>query len=253
MKLVLALPLPTDPMIDVRCAAWMAALNKHPLVDCKWFPGHSCDENRNAIIYRTLREDPEMTHMFFLDADTVPPASAVQNLMDLAMPVACGVVPMLMAGRDLAWNVRIPDGDAWWPRKRPLPSEPFVTRHTGAACLLVERRVLEMVGWPWFKREQQDPSTGQVTKWSGDVWFSERINACGMQIWADPRVRCAHWKKLDLLALMEGRIVEHVEEPFAGADGLKDDAIDTTDITAEIERAARNVRVDFPGFGIQVK
>ena len=98
MKVFLAMPLPPNPLMDVRAAAWCSALSRHPAVTWQWSQNHSCDEGRNALITEALA-DPAVTHVFFLDADTVPPADAVQRLMDLHMPVACGLTPILIQGR----------------------------------------------------------------------------------------------------------------------------------------------------------
>lgn len=224
MKLVVALPLPCDPMLDVRTAAWLTALGKHPLVQPDWAQSQSVDENRNKIIYKHLQNDPDMTHMFFLDSDTVPGVDAVQLLMDLNMPIATGICPMLMPGSQLAWNVRLPDGRGWWPVERALPRTPFTTKHTGGACLLVERNVLETMGWPWFQRCEGHPSGGLQVGCSGDVFFCEKAGKAGLQIWAHPAVKCSHWKKIDLLALaMRGEVFEAHEEAFAGASTIAED------------------------------
>ncbi len=219
MKLILAVPVPSNPMIDIRCAAWCAALNNHPLVTWKWAQGMDCDEGRNMMIARAL-EDPDMTHMFFLDSDTVPPADAVQQLMDLNMPVVCGVTPILQKDR-LYWNVRTPEDDGWWPKERPLPGWATETSAVGGTTILVTRRVLESIQYPWFRRQSQEPVHNEPCFMSGDVWFCERIRKAGFAIMFSPFVRCHHYKTLDLLALMEGRTLETAPEPFDGAGRLR--------------------------------
>lgn len=220
MKLLLAVPLPPNPLVDVRMAAWSAALSRNPQVEWQWAQNMTPDEGRNALIWAGL-QDPDVTHFFFLDSDTVPPARAVQELMDLGQPVACGLTPILVRGRILAWNVRMPDGVHWWPAQRPLPAGPFKTRHVGGTTVLVERQVVEKIPWPWFERKMAHPSTGDPCQMSGDVAFSEAVGAAGFDIWAHPNVRCSHWKMVDLLALMGGQIADVREEAFAGASSVR--------------------------------
>lgn len=235
MKLLLCVPLATDAMMDVRCAAWCTAMNGHPQVEMRWAQNINCDEGRNALIAAGLA-DPEVSHFFFLDSDTIPPIDGVQRLMDLNLPVVCGLTPILLHGTSLAWNVRTPDDGGWWPQQRPLPQEPFATRHVGGTTILLQRCVLESIEYPWFNRVSRDPRQNQGTVYqSGDVYFSERINEAGWRIWAHPGVRCSHIKPVDLLSLMMGQI--RIERPQADPDVNAD----------EIEReAASEVRVEFP-------
>lgn len=200
-KLLVVLPAPRHPLVDGRVMMWLTALcrryhNIEPINPC----GDSCDANRNAAIAAALAREPDVRHFFFLDSDTVPPPDAVERLLALQVPVACGVTPIRRV-RATFWNVRAGGEDSWWPRDVPLPDRPFRVRHVGGTTVLVERRVIEAIGYPWFKREYHEhgPVGGEFVKRSGDVFFSDRCRECGFDIVCDPAVRCHHYKVTDLL------------------------------------------------------
>jgi len=200
-QLLVVLPAPRHPLIDGRVTLWLAALcRRYHNVDVVNPCGDSCDANRNAAIAAALAREPDVRHFFFLDSDTVPPPDAVERLLALRTPVACGVTP-IRRRKAKFWNIRTHQSDAWWPRAEPLPAKPFAVRHVGGTTVLVERRVMEVLGYPWFVREYVDRPAADLeyVKRSGDVYFSDRLHECGYQILCDPSVRCHHYKVTDLL------------------------------------------------------
>lgn len=200
-KLLVVLPAPRTPLIDGRVTLWLASLcRRYSNVVVANPRGDSCDANRNAAIHEALTREPDVQHVFFLDADTEPPADAVERLLALHAPIACGVTPMRRKGAKI-WNVRALEAQDWWPRAMPLPQAPFPVRQVGGTTVLVERRVLEILGYPWFHREyfMHGPVDGEHVKRSGDVYFSDRCREEGFAILCDPNVRCHHYKICDLL------------------------------------------------------
>lgn len=199
--LLIVLPAPRHPLVDGRVTLWLAALcRRYSNVDVANPCGDSCDANRNAAIAEALAREPYVRHFFFLDSDTVPPPDAVERLLALRAPVACGVTPIRRRGARF-WNIRADAPGDWWPRDVPLPARPFPVRHVGGTTVLVERGVLDHLGYPWFFREYVDQPVEDLeyVKRSGDVFFSDRVHACGYRILCDPSVRCHHYKVTDLL------------------------------------------------------
>lgn len=199
--LLIVLPVPRHPLVDGRVTLWLAALcRRYRNVEIAQPCGDSCDANRNAAIAAALAREPDVRHIFFLDADTVPPADAVERLLSLRVPVACGVTPIRRRGAAF-WNIRAVGEKSWWPRATPLPTEPFCVQHVGGTTVLVERQAIQAVGYPWFFREYVDrPSADlEYVQRSGDVFFADRLRACGYPILCDPSVRCHHYKVTDLL------------------------------------------------------
>lgn len=211
LKIVLAVPVPRDAMIDVRTAAWCAALHKHGSVKWVWAQTESPECGRNAIIEEQLHH-PEVTHFFFLDSDSVPPVDAVSRLYAMDKPAACGVTPILIHRHEHVWNVRKSPTE-WWPRCEPFPAAPFLVPHVGGSCLLVQREAVEKVGYPWFHLEGKPMGAGpEYVKRGEDVFFCDRLHECGYEIWCDPTIQCDHWKKVNLLTLCEESGTTQFEE-----------------------------------------
>lgn len=196
MKIILATPVGST--MHVRTAAWCASLSKHPEVRWVWAETPARELGRNAIAEIQLK-DPDVTHFFFLDSDTVPPADAVSRLMSLDQPVAVGVTPIVV-GDQHCWNVGT--DSMFWPREKPLPDQPFTVDHVGGTTLLIRREVMEAVGFPWFHATWQRMGEGvELCAEGEDIFFANRIRACGYKIWVDPTVQCHHFKTIDLLTM----------------------------------------------------
>lgn len=197
MKIILATPVGST--MHVQTAAWCASVSRHAEVKWVWAQTPTPELGRNAIVQIQL-EDPEVTHFFFLDSDTVPPMDALPRLMLMDRPVAVGITPIVVGGTH-CWNVGT--DPIWMPREEPLPEEPFTVDHVGGTTLLIRREVMEAVGFPWFRAEWQRVSAEKVElcKEGEDVFFSRRIRECGYEIWVNPEVQCHHYKTVDLLTM----------------------------------------------------
>lgn len=210
MKIIIAMPVPKAPIIDIRAAAFCAALSKNPMFKWVWSLSHYPEMGRNAIIEFQLR-DPEVSHIFFIDSDTVPPPDAVWRLFNMNKPIAAGITPMIIGGKEHAWNVKV-DGK-WLKRNEPLPNECFKASHVGGTTILIKREVLEKIGWPWYKTEFTQLQTDLRCIGRGeDVFFCDRAAECGYDIWINPEVISDHYNYINLLTMNENGITYTYED-----------------------------------------
>lgn len=202
MKIVISIPIGKQQLIDMRTAAFCASVSRHPQVKWCWAVSHYPEMGRNVLIEQHLK-DNEMTHMMFIDSDTVPPNDALVHMLDADKPFISGITPMFCGG-ELCWNVK-KEGSAeiWWERETPFPDKPFTTHDCGGSCLLVKREVFEKIGWPYFKTEFQplDGNNNIAKKTGEDIYFCRRARDCGYEIWVHPKVLCRHYNTIDLLTL----------------------------------------------------
>lgn len=73
-----------------------------------------------------------------------------------------------------------PPGVEGFPDDEPLQQVGFV----GTGCLLVQRRVFDVVQYPWF--EHPLPGTGE------DVLFCDKLRAAGIPVYLDQGIEVGH-------------------------------------------------------------
>jgi GT2 family glycosyltransferase len=201
MKIVIGIPIGKNHLIDMRTAAFCASVSRHPQVSWCWAVSHYPEMGRNVLIENHLK-DNDMTHMMFVDSDTVPPDDALVKMLKIDKPFVSGVTPMF-CGNELCWNIKRPDKpDTWWERDNPLPKEAFTTNHVGGSCLLIKREVFEKIGWPWFKTTFKPLGDDNIAKSVGeDVFLCDRAIESGYEVWVHPEVLCKHFNTIDLLTI----------------------------------------------------
>jgi GT2 family glycosyltransferase len=127
-----------------------------------------------------------------VDSDTIPPEDALDKLLELDVPIATGITPIIKGNKPYA-NVYIHAGDVEHPY--PIAKTPmgiFEVVGCGASCLLIRRDVLEKMEKPWFKSLEFD--NGAVC--SEDLFFCEKAIQAGFTITAHSGVRCGHAKTI---------------------------------------------------------
>jgi glycosyltransferase involved in cell wall biosynthesis len=182
------------------------------------------DLARNMIVEAAL-EDPDVTHLFFMDADMQFPTDAMFRLVQRDKDVIGGTyfartenpVPHIYKfhhedGEDGTCPLGWPhSGGEWgkWYLPQAKQFARFMKRHKkyaklespivlpptadtlieadalGTGCMLIKREVLETVGSPWFKCH--DGSAG-----GEDFYFCEKAKEAGFEVWGDFSVQCNH-------------------------------------------------------------
>lgn len=172
--------------------------------------GKPVDIARNDIVQRFL-DNEDATHLFFMDADMRFPASTLVALTRCNLDIVSG----LYFSRD---KVPVPHGyrfvrsdgnvDRFYPEGEALTK--FLKNHweehseasdisilpawddrlfpvdaLGGGCLLLSRKVLEDVGFPWFE-SYQDTGGGE------DFNFCTKARALGYQPYINWSIRCGH-------------------------------------------------------------
>lgn len=197
-KILLAIP--TDGGLHARTSACAALLAQRPDTDYITVTGRPADYARNGAV-RLFGENPEYTHLFFLDSDTEPPLDVIDRLLAVDSPLAVGCYALLMPeGLRWALSIRGDDGRYRLLKELPYPDRPFNVDAAGAGCLLIRRDVFDKVKWPWFKWVEH----ADGAQMSEDVYFFDQCRAAGIPLVCDPRVRCYHYKTVDITRLMKG-------------------------------------------------
>lgn len=132
------------------------------------------------------------THLFLLDADCVPQEGTIEKLLTYELPVVAAPHPTYKGAERLVMALVRRNGhyEAYTP---PVGLQRVDA--VGGSGLLIQRRVLESYGPPYFRCEYDDQ--GMLSK-SEDFWFCERAKEQGFEVWADFGLVQQHIKEVPI-------------------------------------------------------
>jgi hypothetical protein len=155
--------------------------------------GSSPASNANVGIAQAL--DRGAAHVLLLDDDLVLMPYALTRLLARNVDAVVG----------LSFLRKPPFSPIWMHTNSPMPGNFIETPPKGDALvplaagtaggLLVGRRALELVGYPWFTLGQIG---GALDQWNNDLWFCQRLTDVGIQLWGDPTVRFGHTGSMEV-------------------------------------------------------
>jgi GT2 family glycosyltransferase len=193
--IIIGMPLAPDRKVDIGAGLFCGAFANCKNAEFIGKGAHETAYGRNLIIFDALKK-PQATHIFFLDADTVPPDNAIARLLALNCDIATGLY-RIPYGNKLCWSASIePDekGESYsWLDLDKLPDKPFVTLTAAGGCLLVKMEVFRKIGWPWFEYVYK-PDGERLGE---DVYFANKCRKAGYEIWANPVIQCRHFQTRD--------------------------------------------------------
>jgi len=196
-KVVIGMPVSKDCQVDIRTAGYCHLEASCPDVEWRYAATRSAGTGRSQIFFHALK-DPDVTHLYSMDSDTVPPTGTLQRLLKYNLPVVAGIYPLNLE-RGVVWSFTL-DGD-WWPIDKPLPSKPFEVDHIAGSTHLVKREVLESIEFPWYRDSFSSNSDGTYKNYGEDMYFSDRAKEAGWKIVVDPVIVCDHFNYTSLLSL----------------------------------------------------
>lgn len=153
---------------------------------------------RNAVVRNFLRSD--CTHLWTIDADTVPPPDALEKLLALDGDIVSAVTPIL-TDKGLIANYYVTNDDT----ERETMEEalkrttPFTVAGVGNSCMLINRRVFDesnvaALKSPWYTELWFQ--NGEFCEC--DIEFCNKATDEGYIITVDPTVVCKHIKEISL-------------------------------------------------------
>jgi hypothetical protein len=153
--------------------------------------GMPFDHARNQGCQRTLETEHE--GMFFLDDDVILPHDTIVRLMRHNKDIVGGLyyrrqlppAPVMMRETE--------KGPEWIHDYQPgrLVEADLV----GCGCLLIKRKVLEIMPPPWFEWKCDPyrwPDLKPVERCSEDYDFCRKARALGFKLYVDTSIQCHH-------------------------------------------------------------
>jgi len=196
-KILVATPLGKDVKIDTRTLMFLQEEMSHYAgLGWKWTTrvAYPVADARNEMIDEFLKGD--YTHLFFLDADTIPPDNTISRLLEHDKDVVAGVTPVWL--KEACWNYQI-ERDVKVHADLPR-TELFRAARTGGTTILIKRHVLEKTKYPYYDCEKcKSEITGNVEYKTDDYYFCDKLHEAGFELWIDPTIVCGHMQYVNLM------------------------------------------------------
>lgn len=164
------------------------------------------DRARNQAVRFFLNTSPggkPLTHLLFIDSDTIPPVDAIDRLFATDKDIVSALTPIVTYAEDGTPQTY----DNCFVARETDEAGKFIRthvaqRHTGlkevfrcgASCILIKREVFEKLDTPHYRFVPNETNTEHVR--SEDIDFCDRVRALGFQIYADTDVICQHSKEV---------------------------------------------------------
>lgn len=133
----------------------------------------------------------EYSHFWLIDADTTPPRSALQRMLDADVPViGAGVNVMKLDSDGITKPVRMfmrQNGSGYYEAHGSGVEQ---VDRIGFGCVLFEREVFGMMDFPWF----EERNWGEVR--GTDFLMCERLEENAIPIFAHFDIQCGHRKEI---------------------------------------------------------
>jgi hypothetical protein len=196
-KVIIGTPVGKDCQIDIRTAGYCHLEAQSPGVEWRYAATRSAGSSRSQIA-RLALEDLDVTHVFTVDSDTIPPTGTLQRLLSYNLPIVAGIYPLSLED-GIKWSFMV--DDEWWPMDKPLPDGLIEATAIAGSSHLVKREVFESLEWPWYKGVFEFDGDGTDRSYGEDMYFSKNARAAGWKLIVDPSVICDHFNYVSLLSM----------------------------------------------------
>ncbi len=168
-----------------------------------YYPSSPATEIGYDMIVKFAKNmEPKPTHILFVDYDVLPRSNTLKRLLEHDKDIVSGVYPAIQKFK-ISWCLS---------RDKPfkmmdfddLPNNPFKVQVACNGMLLVKMEVFDKIEWPYWKTEYFTDDL----KMGHDIYFFEKARAAGYDIWVDPKVKCGHFKMVDLLGIANTYIMK---------------------------------------------
>jgi len=156
----------------------------------------------DMIVDFAKRLEPKPTHIMFVDYDVLPRYNTLTRLLEHDKDVISGVYPVMQKFK-VSWCLSR-DETFKLMDIEDLPNNPFKVHVACNGMLLVKMEVFDKLEWPYWKfiHSKDDPGMGS------DLYFFGKVKAAGYDIWVDPKIKCGHFKMVDLLGVVKTYIMK---------------------------------------------
>ena len=197
---VVGVPLAPDHKMDVRISSLIEFWDRQDNVESHYAATPYAELGRDKIVHAAQYRIPRPSHILFIDHDVMPRRNTLKRLLSHDKDLISGVYPMMQKCK-LSWCLSREDPYSPLPIKE-LPNNPFKAKYVGCGMMLIKMEVFDKIEWPYWKTELSPAchKTGE------DLYFCKKAREAGFDIWIDPKVKCNHFRGVDLLSMAQVKI-----------------------------------------------
>ncbi len=145
---------------------------------------------RNACVKEFLKSERDF--LWFIDADTVPPANALSLLLRRPVEAITGVVKTVKFENGSPKSVGMVLRRNGQGYKAAYGKGVEKIDAAGFGCMFIHRKVFDMIPFPWFEERPWGDVRGS------DFLFCEKLGEKNIPLYAHFDVRCKHRKEVEL-------------------------------------------------------
>lgn len=155
---------------------------------CEFVKWGNTVNNRNDLVKTMLKGD--YTHLFFMDSDMSFPPATLSRLLQHKKDIVGGYYTTKV--QPFHGTAFIEDHENGIPWRTYSPSSSDNLKQVAAiatGCMLIKRKVLESMKWPWFYYK---PAPDKETFSTEDTAFCLDARERGFEVWCDFTIKCGH-------------------------------------------------------------
>jgi len=194
-------PLSPTFRADARVIGMLEAWRSKKVIT--YYPSSGAAEIGYDMIVKFARKiTPKPTHILIVDYDVLPRSNTLARLLAHDKDIVSGVY-MTIKRSELFWCLSRNESFKLM-EINDLPNNPFKVHVACNGMMLVKMEVFDNLEWPYWRTTFGD---GGV-KTGADVNFFSKARAAGYDIWVDPKIKCGHFKMVDLLGIAHNYIMK---------------------------------------------
>ena len=191
MKILIAVPTFENIQPEVFKAIYDVDKCGHD-VDFEFVKGYDVAMARSKIAKKAMERGYD--HVLMVDSDTIMPEDTLKCFLDPEVDIVLGCCPRKNSKTRMSALCTLKDNPTGTGYHVSLNydelqgTERIKLKGGGFACVMIRTSVFNSMKYPYFRYVQY--GSGSVL--SEDYYFCSQAELEGVDVWADPRVKCGH-------------------------------------------------------------
>lgn len=192
---LVGMPLAPSYQSDVRIITMLEAWNHNMNVETYYVSTPHVELGRDRIVIYAQNRVPKPSHILFVDHDVMPRYSTLKKLLAHDKDIVSGVYPLHQRCKT-AWCLSREERFKALPIE-DLPDNLFKAKTMCMGMSLIKTEVFDNIEWPYWRNGFM---YGKKTI-GEDVYFCKKLREAGYDLWVDPKLKCCHFRAVDLLGV----------------------------------------------------